>query len=87
MPLMMANDQIAKEVRPVILAVDGIHLVPTKPELFMGIRERLTVLPPSILRPFFARVKISLRVPEDLQDPGLAQAWRGGWESNHDNSE
>ena len=86
MPLMTASDQIAKEIRPIMLAENGIHLIPTT--IFMSKRWRLPDLPPPELRPFFKRVKVSLHVPEDLEGPGLDDVvYEGEDESDEDESD
>lgn len=68
-PLLLANHEIAGEVRPLLLAENGIHLIPQKVP-FNGLPEdrrwRIIDLPPSKFRPLIKRAKLTLSVPRDL---------------------
>jgi hypothetical protein len=68
-PLLLANHEIAGEARPLLLAENGIHLIPQKVP-FNGLPEdgtwRIIDVPPSKFRPLIKRAKLTLSVPRDL---------------------
>ena len=94
LPLLLANSQIACEVRPLLFAENGIHLIPQEAAIHSCSRRTtwcFADLPPANIRPLIKRAKLTLYVLHTLQhinnsendsvvDDGLVPICQDIWE-------